>query len=303
MRLQQTLLYRTSMLALLALANTAVGGTALAADFGGPESQGKAESQPALPAVSGLNAKIGSFGASFADEGAGGVFVGLALPLGHSFGVQIDGLVGTAEGGNAFHGVGGHLFWRDPARALFGIYASHVQWATDAVTGGSDRVEVGKVGFESQLYLGRLSLEGLAAYQFGTESGFAGKGTVAYYPRDDLRLHAGVTHSMGPGVGAFTGLEWAPRPSSGLSLFADVGINQDHDVRALFGLKLYLSRSDKPLIRRHREDDPEVDLPSDLFQASQANPPGQAGQSHQPSQSQPCPTGQVLINGFCDGNT
>src|SRR6185503_3030666 len=207
MRAQQLLLSRASMLALLALANTAVDDTALAADFGGPESQGKAESQPALPAVSGLNAKIGTFGASFADESAGGAFIGLALPLGHSFGAQIDGMIGTAQGGNAFHGAGGHRFWRDPTRALFGIYASHVQWDVDSATGGSDRVEVNKVGFESQLYLGRLSLEGLAAYQFGTDTGFAGKGTVAYYPRDDLRLHVGVTQGKGPGFGAFTGLE------------------------------------------------------------------------------------------------
>lgn len=296
MRPQQLLLCRTSMLALLALANTAGSGTALAADFGGPEGQGNAESQRALPAVSGLNAKIGSFGASLADESAGGAFIGVALPLGHSFGAQIDGMVGTAQGGNAFHGIGGHLFWRDPARALFGIYAGHVQWDADSVTGGSGRVEVNKVGFESQLYLGRLSLESLTAYQFGTDTGFSGKGTAAYYPRDDLRLHVGVTHGVGPGFGAFTGLEWVPRPSSGLSLFADVGINEDRDVRALFGLKFYLARSDKSLIRRHREDDPEVDLPSDLFQASQAVQPN-------PPQTQPCPAGQVLINGFCDGNT
>ena len=174
---------------------------------------------------------------------------------------------------------------------------------SNSVTGGSGRVEVNKVGLESQLYLGRLSLEGLAAYQFGTDAGFAGKGTVAYYPRDDLRLHVGVTQGAGPGFGAFTGLEWAPRPSSGLSLFADVGVNEERDVRALFGLKFYLSRSDKPLIRRHREDDPEVELPSDLFQASQANPPSQTVQPNPPPQPQTCPAGQVLINGFCDGNT
>lgn len=298
MRSRQILLSQSSLLALLALADAAAGCAALAADVGGAD-LGRAESQRALPAVSGVNAKIGSFGASISDQGAGGGFVGVALPLGQRFGAQLDGVVGTSQGGHAFRGAGGHLFWRDPARALFGIYASDVQWDNDA--GASGRTEVGKVGFESQLYLGRLSLEGLAAYQFGSESGVAGKGTLAFYPLDDLRLHLGVTHYEGPGYGAFTGLEWAPRSGSGMSLFADVGVNEDRDVRAVFGLKFYLARGDKPLIRRHREDDPDVDLPSDLFHTTLANQPSQP--TSQPSPSNPCPPGQTLINGFCDGNT
>jgi hypothetical protein len=40
------------------------------------------------------------------------------------------------------------------------------------------------------------------------------------------------------------------------------------------------------LIRRHREDDPEIDLPNDLFQTIRGR----------------CPVGQTFVNGFCDGN-
>jgi hypothetical protein len=298
MRSQQILLSHASILALLAVANAAAGDIALASDFG------PTEHQATLPAVSGLNAKIGGFGAALSGDAAGGVFLGLAFPLGHGYGAQIDGLVGTAEGGDAFHGLGGHLFWRDPSRALVGIYASHVQWETDSAGSGSGRSDLGKVGFEGQLYLGRLSLEGLAAYQFGSDDGFAGKGAVAYYPRDDLRLHVAVTHYAGPGFAASTGFEWAPHSGSGMSLFADVGVNESHDVRALVGLKLYASRNGKSLIRRHREDDPDVDLPSDLFHTSQTNQPGQSPPGQSPSsESSPCPPGQVLIDGFCDGNT
>ena len=287
---RQLLLSHASILALLAVANAVAGDAALASDFG------PTERQAALPAVSGLNAKVGGFGAALSGDAAGGVFLGLALPLGHDFGAQIDGLAGTVEGGDAFHGLGGHLFWRDPSRALVGIYASHVQWETDSAGSGSGRSDLGKVGFESQLYLGRLSLEGLAAYQFGSDDGFAGKGAVAYYPRDDLRLHVAVTHYAGPGFAASTGLEWAPHSGRGMSLFADVGVDESHDVRALVGLKFYAARNDKSLIARHREDDPDVDLPNDLFHTSQT------GQGR-PSQSQQCPPGEVLIDGFCDGST
>jgi hypothetical protein len=277
------LLSHVSVLALLAVSKTAGIDAALASDYGPPERQA------ALPAVSGFNAKIGGFGGALSGDAAGGAFVGLAFPLGHNFGAQIDGMVGTAEGGNAFHGVGGHLFWRDPSRALVGIYASHVHWETDAATAGSGNSDLGKVGFEGHLYLGRLSLEGLAAYQFGTDHGFAGKGAIAYYPRDDLRLHVGVTHYAGPGFGASAGLEWAPHAGSGMSWFADVGVDERHDVRALVGLKFYAARNDKSLIARHRQDDPDVDLPNDLFHTSDPGPT--------------CPSGQVFINGFCDGAT
>jgi hypothetical protein len=79
-----------------------------------------------------------------------------------------------------------------------------------------------------------------------------------------------VSHLQGAGFAGSGGFEWAPLPRRGLSLFADVGVDEDRDFRSLFGLKYYFSRSDKTLIRRHREDDPEVDLPGDLYQALRA---------------------------------
>jgi hypothetical protein len=212
--------------------------------------------------------------------------LGLAFPLWWGFGAQIDGVVGNSNGG-AFNGVGGHIFWRDPSRGLLGAYGSYLHWnpGNGALDIGG---EIGKAGIEAQLYLGRLSLEGLSAYQYGSTEGFAGKGTVAYYPHDDFRIHLGVSHLQGPGLAGYAGLEWAPLTRRGLSLFADIGVDEDRDLRSLFGLKFYFSRSDKNLIRRHREDDPDVDLPGDLYQALQARGV--------------CPAGKTLINGFCDGN-
>jgi hypothetical protein len=282
MDIRHSLLSNVSILALLVAASAVGGSVALASDFGAPDRQA------ALPAVSGVNAKIGGFGASLDDEAAGGVFGALAFPLGHGFGAQIDGVVGGGNG-SAFTGIGGHFFWRDPSRGLLGIYASHVHWDADSISGGFaiSGAEVNKVGVEGHLYLGRLSLEGLAAHQFGTETGFAGKLTAAYYLHEDFRIHLGVSHLEGPGTSTFAGIEWMPSPTGRMSLFADVGVNEDRDTRVLAGLKFYLSPEVKSLIRRHREDDPDIELPSDLFQTSRGV----------------CPTGQILINGFCDGNT
>ena len=257
MHSQRNLLSSASILALLVAATTVVSGTALATDL--------REDRAVLPAVSGANAKVGAFGASLDGESAAGAFAALSFPLGHGFGAQFDGLIGDGNGGN-FHGFGGHLFWRDPSRGLLGVYASYLRWNTETfyddfwVTGA----KVGKIGAESHLYLGPLTLEGIAAYQFGSETGFAGKATVAYYPRDNLRLYLGVNHLEGPGLDCFHGRRVGtvgPRDV----LFADVGFNEDHDTRVLAGVKFYLSHEDKSLIRRHREDDPDIDLPGDLF--------------------------------------
>jgi catechol 2,3-dioxygenase-like lactoylglutathione lyase family enzyme len=284
MHFRDIMLSNVSILALLVAANAAVGGAVLAAD------SATAGERAAAPAVSGLNAKVGGFGTSLNDDTAAGIFAALAFPLAPGIGIQIDGAAGGDDGG-AFRGVGGHLFWRDPSRGLLGAYASYLSWDTDSRSGTIETrgAEVGKVGLESQLYLGRMTLEGIAAYQYGSESGFAGKATAAYYLHDDFRLHLGASHLQGPGFGAFAGMEWAPPSARGLSWFADVGVNEDRDARVLAGLKLYFSREDKSLIRRHREDDPDIDLPADLFQTTR--------------KLSACPVGQVMINGFCDGNT
>lgn len=286
MACRQLILSNVSILAMLT-ANASAGGIAPASDLE------VAERQASLPAVSGLNAKLGGFGANFNDANPAGAFAALSLPLARDVGLQVDGVSGTGNGG-AFYGVGAHLFWRDPSRGLFGGYASHFRWDAASVGGAFDvhGAEVSKWGFEGQLYLGRLSLEGVAAYQFGSEDGFAGKGTVAYYPHGDLRLHLTVSHLQGPGFMTSTGFEWAPLPSRGVSLFADIGVDEDRDFRSMAGLKFYFSRQDKTLIRRHREDDPDVELPNDLFQTIQAR-----------SVNGVCPNGRTPINGFCDGNT
>ena len=277
MKLRRTLLSSTSVLALLVAADAVAGSAALAADFGG-------DFRPGLPAVSGLNAKIGAFGATREDDAAGGALLGLAFPLWWGFGAQIDGVVGDsmAAPSTAWAATCSGAIRRAACSAPM---AASVESGSGAFDIGG---EVGKAGLEAQLYLGRLSLEGLSAYQYGSTEGFAGKGTVAYYPHDDFRIHLGVSHLQGPGLAGYAGLEWAPLARRGLSLFADIGVDEDRDLRSLFGLKFYLSRSDKTLIRRHREDDPDVDLPGDLYQALQARGV--------------CPAGKTLINGFCDGN-
>jgi hypothetical protein len=252
--------------------------SAWAADLGVSESYSP-DFSIAGPAVSAPNGKLGAFGGVIGDDDtAYGAFGAFSVPLGHPFGLQVDGMVGSADD-DLFYGVAGHLFWRDPSVGLLGFYASYAKWdsSTTAVLEATPDgpiplgsvqetigAEVGKVGLEGEAYLGRLSLEGMVAYQFGDEEGIAGKGTVAFYPTDDLRFDISVIHLKGPGFSGGVGIEWAPPAAGGLALFADASIDEDDDVRAFGGATFYFG-PEKSLIQRHREDDPDVELPDDLF--------------------------------------
>jgi hypothetical protein len=246
------------------------------------------------PAVSAVNGKLAIFGGDLSDGHEVGVSGALTLPLGHRFGMQLDGMFGSADD-ESFYGVGAHLFWRDPARALFGIYASHVSWDSSATFPADDPVggvftiggaDVSKLGVEGALYIDRISLEGLAAYQSGSETGFAGKGTVAYYPLDDLRLDLSIIHLEGNGVSGSAGAEWMLPRVDGFSLFANASVDEDSDWQTVGGIKFHFSPAQKSLIQRHREDDPGISLPEDLYLS--------IGNGH-------CPAGTEELGGFCDG--
>jgi hypothetical protein len=245
-----------------------------------------------LPAVSAPNGKIGVFTGSLGDDFTLGATGSLAIPLTQQWGAQVDGMVGSADSAS-FYGIGGHLFWRDPARGLLGFTASWVGW--DAlhvvpVNSPPDGVmdiygaEVGKVGVEGAAYLGRISFEGAAGYQFGSDTGFAGRATVAFYPTDDLRLDIGVVQLAGTDAAFRGGAEWAPAGHA-FSLFASGLARSSDNWSVLGGAKMYFGAGQKSLIQRHREDDPENLLPDDLYRI--------VGDAY-------CPPGTVYSGGFCD---
>jgi hypothetical protein len=251
-----------------------------------------------LPAVSAPNGKIGAFAGSVGDDFTLGATGSLAIPLAQQWGAQVDGMVGSADSAS-FYGIGGHLFWRDPARGLLGFTASWVGWDKaetitlpfrqyDEVAQIQDvsGAEVGKVGVEGAAYLGRISLEGAAGYQFGSDTGFAGRATVAFYPTDDLRLDIGVVQLAGADAAFRGGAEWAPAGHA-FSLFASGLARSSDNWSVLGGAKMYFGSGQNSLIQRHREDDPENLLPDDLYSI--------VGEAH-------CPPNGYLVNGYCDAN-
>lgn len=210
-----------------------------------------------LPAVSAINGKI-EFGAGWADTdyfksdelvyGAGSI----SLPLGESFGLQIDGAAKNVFG-DTFVGGAGHLFMRDPNSYLVGGIAGAADMGGASVLWG---------GGEAEFYLDRVSLELAGGYMNVDPDGGSSKdkafvfADAAFYPVDNLRLAIGASSVAGFESAHLTGeylLSDMP-----LSLKAEVAAGEDDFVSGSVGLSFYFggNESSKSLIRRHREDDP-----------------------------------------------
>ncbi|WP_306257915.1 hypothetical protein [Pararhizobium sp. IMCC21322] len=219
-----------------------------------------------LPAVSGVNGKISVEGGLFDEEGFGALSGSISLPLGQSFGVQIDGSVGTLDE-EFFGSAGGHLFWRDPAYGLLGIYGSFT--AIDGIDG-----EVSRIGVEGEYYWNQITLKGVVGAEFidvdapanYDETNFFAFSDLSYYAMDDLELSVGHRYT-GEKHALALGVEYQLNQqvfSSGVSLFAEGRIGEDNYQGAWAGVRMYLG-DNKSLIRRHREDDPTDWAEDNLF--------------------------------------
>jgi hypothetical protein len=215
-----------------------------------------------LPAVSGINGKAAIVGGSFDGDGGGLADLSISLPIGHAFGLQVDGLFGYIGGNQeGVAGGAGHLFWRDPGIGLIGGYGA-------AFSIGGE--EFYRYAGEGQLYLGKFALEGfIGGDEADREDGIFWSTIAAYYLSDDLRLMGGARYSNwrdddlgGAGTVGIAGLEYQAHRSAnhGLSMFGE-GRTDGDDYHAVFGgVRIYFGE-DKSLIRRHREDDPPGGVP------------------------------------------
>jgi hypothetical protein len=240
---------------------------------------------PNYAAVDGINGKAGILGGSLADRT---IFAGkgsLSIPLGGSFGAQIDGIAGSWDH-RAFGGIGGHLFWRNPTQALLGIYASHTHW--DEFGG----VHVTHVAAEGEYYFGRWAVQGIAGVEFGNRAvgpsttavlippgviatfapiydvrtRFFDQINLAYYVTENWKAFVG--HRYLGGKHAFAlGTEYGIPVGRGTMAapFIEGRIGEEESSGVWGGIKFYVGRRDKPLIQRHREDDPLNWMPSSLF--------------------------------------
>jgi len=234
-------------------------------------------------AVDGVNGKIEAFaGASshrlvapFSNSANMlGVTGSLSMPIGHSFGLQIDGLAGVRDGHFAGGGAA-HFFWRNPSTALFGVYGSYARR-------DSDSLAFGRLGLEGAFYMSRFTIGGIAGVEraiadrgFAFAPGILGAGSrnrgfvaadFSWYATDNLKLSVGYRYWSGLSAAA-AGFEYLIQTGTGVSysLFAEGRAGENRYLVGLAGVRVYFGQRDKTLIRRHREDDPPNYLREDMF--------------------------------------
>jgi hypothetical protein len=237
---------------------------------------------PVWPAVDAINEKLEGFGGSLANRSLYGVNGSLTAPVGIPYGVQIDGSVGNF-GSNTFGVVGGHLFWRDPNVALFGVYGSGTFWDAN---GG---VHAGRIAAEGEYYWGHFTLQGIVGAEFGNTATTATTSAVTsvaagglatttmstifntfdvktrffdeinfkYYLGDDASAYIGHRY-LGGRNGIALGGELALPVAPGIlgSAFVEARFFES-DINGVWGgVKFYFGPNDKPLMARHRQEDP-----------------------------------------------
>ncbi len=289
-----------------------------------------------LPAVDGFNGKVDGFAGSAGNKSVYGAEGALSAPLPNQYGFQLDGRAGTLDS-SGFGSIGGHLFWRNPTQAMFGLYGDFTDW--DRFGG----VRVGHAAFEGAYYLGHFTVEGVAGVEFGNSvsavfpagsSTFQGTtivapgtpfpftpGTitttttttnnfllqtidirtrffdqvdVAYYPTDNWKAYIGHRYLGGLNAAAF-GTELGLPLGHGLlgSAFVEARVGEQDFHGIWGGLKLYFGRSDKPLIDRHRRDDPPIWSADSLFSILNNQSTSSLSNTNQSSTTQQ----------FCDPNS
>lgn len=251
------------------------------------------------PAVDGVNGKLTVYGgagqgnsiniagipglspaqSSTVWKGAGGAIGTISVPLGHSFGAQLD-LGSGAFGNRPLGDATGHLFWRDPEKGLIGAYGSGLLYGNNVGRGvwtaaGEFEAYLGKftgraiLGVQGTSYY-RAGLNPFETYSYGGPSAFASPDyftdivSATFYPIDDLALSVGHIYSFGRNavtgeveylLPQFRGGNIAP------SVFVSAAYGWNNSSNIMAGIRVYFGNHDKTLIRRQREDDPTARPP------------------------------------------
>jgi hypothetical protein len=180
------------------------------------------------------------------------------VPLGHDFGFQAEGGVGS----NSYWGGAGHLFWRDPNWGLIGAYGSAESLQNTTMQ---------RYAGQAEFYLDRVTLGGAVGEQEGDVlHGVFGKADIGFYATPNFVLRAGFEGTPGGDFGR-AGLEFQPAATSlsGLSLFADAAFGRGTQIT--FGIKFHFGEAGETLIYRDRHEDPEDAVFNDMAIAAGAH--------------------------------
>lgn len=257
--------------------------------------------------MSGDSAKLSVEGGSRDSDGTFLALGSYTLPVGTSFGLQLDGGVGSIDG-DTLGGGGLHFFTRDPDKYLLGVYGSYHTW---------NSIDIWRTAAELELYAGRFSFTALAGYESVDVPSFSGGLAVleqdddhafaniqlAYYPIDNLKLSGGYRYVSEVSLGTASAEYLMQHAGAPISLFAKTDVGEDAYNRVTGGLKIYFGADpNKTLIVRHRTEDPQNYVPEfPVLQSSSGLPQCQLGGDNEVTNVSNgqciCPPGTVEAGG------
>jgi len=282
------------------------------------------------PAVDGVNGKSETFGGAISNRALAGNAGALTLPVTGNLGAQIDAAFGSFDQ-RGFGNIAGHFFWRNPNQALFGIYSSYTAWdqwggAYVGQVAAEGEYYVGRFtvqGIAGVEWGNHASMTGVftstvpptatpifggpgtpgvtttttLTSMFDVKTRFFDMVNFKYYFTDDTLGYIGHRYLGGKNALALGGEYAFPiRGALKVSAFLEGRVGESNVNGVWGGLKFYMDPKDKPLIARHRQDDPNIWSTDTLF--SIVNSLTTSGSS---SSSQFCNSPATLqSNGTCE---
>ncbi|MBI5321029.1 hypothetical protein [Bradyrhizobium sp.] len=283
------------------------------------------------PAVDGVNARTEPFGGRIANRSIVGNQGAVTFPISGSLGAQIDAAFGSLDR-RGFGNLAGHFFWRNPNQALFGFYASHTRWDQ---FGGA---HVNQAAAEGEFYSGRFTVQGIAGIEWGNRASSAstltsitppgppnfpfgypaGIATTSsylsafdvktrffdqinfkYYFTDNALGYVGHRYLGGKHALALGGEYAFPIDRVMISAFVEARVGESNFNGVWGGLKFYFNGKNKPLLARHRQDDPNIWSADTLFSITNS-----ATSSSSSSSTTFCNPGDFLISpGTCESGS
>lgn len=251
------------------------------------------------PGVDGFNGKAEPFGGKLANRSIAGNQGALSVPLGGPLGLQIDAAFGSFDN-RGFGNIGGHLFWRNPGQGLIGIYTNHTlwdqlggiyvgqvagegefyagRWTLQEIAGvefgnsGSNTTSVTTVVPPGPTFaFGGTGIPGVTTTNtftsaFDVRTRFFDQINVKYYFTDDWVGYVGHRYLGGKNALALGGEYAFPLAHRfKASAFVEARAGEGNLTGVWGGLKFYFGAKDKPLIARHRQDDPNIWGVNSLF--------------------------------------
>jgi hypothetical protein len=217
-----------------------------------------------LPAVKNLNGKL-SFGATGSDGNTApeGAYVqgAVSMPLGHRVGLQLDFGADDASRNNGASsgskGIGMHLFLRDPASYLVGIYAHRMN--TDTVVGTAHNT---RYGIEAEGYFGDLTVAGFIGQDkvdgaVPSRTFDAAELDFDYYFADNTMFNAHFETAFDDESGSLGITQMYDGTATPFAITASVG-GYDGDTTFSLGATVYFGNKGMTLKQINRQNDPRI---------------------------------------------